>query len=66
MTKKRYIKLLMAIGVPRNIATADAKDCQRRKLEYHKEAVRLRRYLIYWAAAGMRVPLNFLEVLPYE
>jgi hypothetical protein len=66
MTRKRYTKLLMALGIPRNIANADAKDCQRQKLEYHKEAVSLRRFLIHQAYMGLRVPVNFLEVLPYE
>ena len=66
MTRKKYVKLLMAIGMPRNAAARDARDCQRQGLEYHKEIVKLRHFLLYVAFTGGKVPRNFLEVLPHE
>lgn len=66
MTRKRYIKLLMALGMPRNVAAQDARDCQRQGLEYHKELVRLRRFLLFIWGTDPGAPRNFMEVLPYE
>lgn len=66
MKRKRYIKRLMALGISRNAANKDARDCHRQKLEYHRELVRLRRFLLYMAYIGKRVPPNFLEVLANE
>lgn len=66
MTRKRYVKRLMALGMPRNTANADARDCQRQGLEYHRELVKLRRFFLWHVYHGHPVPHNFLEVLPYE
>lgn len=66
MTRKRYVKLLMAMGVPRNVANADAKDCQKQKLIYHEAAVDCYKFLCNMVALGYRVPANFQEVLPHE
>ena len=66
MTRKRYIKLLMALGSPRNVANADAKGCQKQGLIYREAAVDLYRFLFYMKCAGLRVPANFQEVLPHE
>ncbi len=66
MTRKRYVKLLMALGIPRNDAAEDARYCQRKGLEYHKELVYLRHFCMRVMLTGGKAPCNFLEVLPYE
>jgi len=66
MTRKRYVKLLMALGLPRNAANKDAKGCQRQGLAYRTELVKMRRFFLWCLVNGYRVPRNFMEVLPYE
>lgn len=66
MTRKRYIKLLMALGIPRNVANEDAKGCQELQRPYSREFDRLREYAFYHIAIGYQLPPKMLEVLAGE
>lgn len=45
MKRKRYIRLLMAYGVPRNAAERSARVIQRRGKTYKKQWLMLLRYM---------------------
>lgn len=63
MTRKKFVKKLMALGISRNDANKYANKARRLNTPYGKDLILWRKYYLYLVEIGEPTPPNFREVL---